>query len=279
MGRLEDAARKQNFAVIPESTPSDLKGIESRPIVDALQEIYGALNDQANQLDEWRERVIQMLLKPLVDEENEEITGEEYEESTKLQDEILVFVQVLRATVADRLTTVSGQRNNLVAHEATTAIRLAKECEGPSPAKLIELFRIKDELKYQFSEHDPLTSLKGVISELRGLSVRLGHDAATGGRAAELAIIRNLLKITQRQQAEQAKAATAMEQEIERFTETLNARMDFYRQLQAVSDMVGEYDGSIDDAALGLATRQEEALQTKLATSESKHRYRKSDAY
>ncbi|KAK0626839.1 SNF2 family N-terminal domain-containing protein [Immersiella caudata] len=274
MGRLVVAAQKQAFAVIPESKAADQTGIESRNIVAALEELCAALDDQANQLDEWREHVIQLLLKPLVDEE-EDVTGEEYEQSTREQDEIMVFVQVLRAAVADRLATITGQKNFLVEHETKFAIRLARGGDGPIPAKLMELFRLRDEIKPPFVETEPLSSLKGVISELRGLSVRLRHDASSGSARAtnELAIVTALLKHTQSQQAEQSKAATAMEQETELFTDTLNSRLEFYRQLQAVSDMVAEYEGSVDDNALEQATRSEQALQTKLATAESKHRY------
>ncbi|KAK0652212.1 SNF2 family N-terminal domain-containing protein [Cercophora newfieldiana] len=274
MGKLIGAAKKQSFAVIPESKSTDQKGIESRNIVAALEEICAALDDQANQLDDWREHVIQLLLKPLVDEE-EDVTGEEYEQSTREQDEILVFVQVLRAAIADRLATISGQKNFLVDHETKVALRLARNDDGPFPQKLVELFRERDTIRPPFAENDPSSSLKGVISELRALSVRLRHDAATGSVRAvnELAIVTALLKHTQSQQAEQSKAATAMEQETELFTETLNARLDFYRQLQVVSDMVGEYDGPVDDNTLQQATKSEQSLQTKLATAESKHRY------
>ncbi|KAK0720531.1 SNF2 family N-terminal domain-containing protein [Lasiosphaeris hirsuta] len=281
MGRLESDAEHQSFAVIPESTSADLRGIESRKIVNALEELCAGLNTQADQLDDWREHIIQLLLKPLVDEENDEITGEEYELSTKLQDEILVFVQVLRASLADRQAAITGQRNFLVMHETKVANRMALNGDGPFPEKLLELFKLRENIKTWKIEPDPVIpsdpfdSLKGLISELRALSVKLQHDATSGSsRAAnELTIVTDLLKLTQKQQVEQGNAATSMEQETERFTETLNARLDFYRQLQAVSDMVGEYDGVIDEAGLETVTKQEDALQTKLATAESKHRY------
>jgi E3 ubiquitin-protein ligase SHPRH len=70
-----------------------------------------------------------------------------------------------------------------------------------------------------------------------------------------------------------------MEKENERFMDTLNARIEYYRQLQEVSDMVGEYEGSMEpealEAALQAVLRQEESLQKKLDTAEAKHRYRK----
>ncbi|KAK3378045.1 SNF2 family N-terminal domain-containing protein [Podospora didyma] len=275
MEKLANSAAEQDFAVIPESKPVNQKGLETHKIVDALEQLGEALSRQADHLDDWREHVIQLLLKPLVDEENDEITGEEYEDSTKLQDEILVYVQVLRAAIADRQTVITGQKNYLVEHETKAATRMAKDGDGPFPEKLLELFEARDAIKPPSVEGDPLSSLRGLISELRGLTVKLRSDALTGSSraATELAIVSHLLKLTQQEQTEQGKAAAKMEQEVERFVNILNARLEFYRQLQAVSDMVAVYEGPSDDAALQAVLRQEETLQKKLATAEGKHRY------
>lgn len=274
MDGLVADAENQSFVVIPESQPAGKSGIESRKIAEAFEEICGALDEQANQLDEWREHVIQLLIKPLVDEETDDITGEEYEQSTREQDEILVFVQALRAAISDRLTAVSGQKNFLVGHETKVARKFAEEGNGPSPEKLLELLDVRDQIRPPFDEKDSLSSLKGVVSELRSLIVTLKNHGSNNTRTVnELGLVQNLFKQTQSQNTAQWKAATAMEHETERFTDTLNARLDFYRQLQAVSDTVTDYDGSIDAGALEQAAKSEDALQKKLATTESKHRY------
>ncbi|KAL2259405.1 hypothetical protein VTK26DRAFT_6921 [Humicola hyalothermophila] len=279
MERLSTAAEQQTFAVIPESAPVEKNGIESRRIADALDELGGALDIQASQLDDWREHVIQLLLKPLVDEEKDETTGEEYEQSTKLQDEILVYLQILRTALADRQAAITGQINFLAEHEIKAAARAAADGKGPFPEKLLELLQVREDIKPPFVEGYPLSSLRGLVSELRALSVKLRNDASTGSaRAAnEFAVVSSLLKSTMEQQASQAKAATAVEKELQRLMDTLNARIDYYRQLQEVSDMVGEYEGSLEEDALNAALeslqRQEQALQTKLAAAESKHRY------
>ncbi|KAK3365954.1 SNF2 family N-terminal domain-containing protein [Lasiosphaeria ovina] len=275
MGKLKRAANEQNFVVIPESKLLRQKGIESRRIVDALESLGMALNEQANQLDDWREHVIRLLMRSLVDEESEETTGEEYEDSTKLQDDILAFLQVLRAAIADRQAAITGQKNFLVEHETSVAILNAKAELGPSPEKLLELFKIRDAVQPPFVEGDSLTSLRGLVSELRALSVKLRNEASTGSARAEneLAVVSSLLVQTQGQQTDQAKAATSMEQEVERFTDTLNARLDFYRQLQALSDTVAVFEGSVDDAALEGILEQEAELRKKLARAESQQRY------
>lgn len=280
MDRLMKAAVEQSFAVVPAFKSVDKNGIESRRIADALEELYVGLDEQAAELDDWREHVIQLLLKPLVDEENDEITGEEYEQSTKLQDEILVYLQILRTALAYRNSSITGQKNFLVEHETKTAARRAAAGEGPFPEKLLELLRVCEATKPPFVEGDALASLRGLVSELRTLSAKLQHDAGTEtSRAArELAVVSALLKSTNSQQKEQAKVATAMEKEIERFMDTLNARIEYYRQLQEVSDTVAEYEGSLEadalDAALTESKKHEEKLEKQLDAAKSKHRYR-----
>ena len=115
MDKLDECRQKQDFAVIPAVDIPEESGVECSNIIIALEGIYEALDRQADKLDEWREHVIQLLLKPLVDEDNTDVeaTGQEYEESTKLQDEILAYVQVLKAAIADRQAVISGQRNGL----------------------------------------------------------------------------------------------------------------------------------------------------------------------
>jgi len=226
MAQLANSAKHQDFTTIPESQPVGQVGIESRRIASALGELGGSLDEQADQLDKWREQVIQLLLTPLVDEENEETTGQEYQESTELQDEIMVLLQVLRAAVADRQATVTAQLNNLALHEARTALSMARAGDGPFPEMLIKLFSIRDKIKPPFFSGGSYTSLKGLIYELRSLTATLRQQLSTGSSRAsnELALANNLLKSILSQQTEQAKAVESMEKELERFNDTLNAR-------------------------------------------------------
>jgi E3 ubiquitin-protein ligase SHPRH len=77
--------------------------------VHSLDDLGTCLDAQANQIDEWREHLIQILLRPLVDEDDGlEVNGDEYEESTKLQDEVMVYVHALRTMIADRHKYLTG---------------------------------------------------------------------------------------------------------------------------------------------------------------------------
>lgn len=271
MEKIATSASKQAFAVIPEYEVDNKRGLESRAIVESLEVLAGELNDQANMLDDWREHVIQLLLKPLVDEEDEvEITGEEYEDSTTLMQESMVYIQVLRAVVADREDVLSGQVNMLVEHETKVSLRQAKDGEGPHPEKLIELFRLREQINPRSEQ-----SLRAAVAELRALSGKLRHDVAKGSNRAkmELEIVTVQLKSTQKRLTEHQKIASAMSQELDLFTSTMNARVEYYRQLQNVSDMVAPYEGPTTEAEENRLLAAEEPMSRRLETSQSKHRY------
>ncbi|KFA60931.1 hypothetical protein S40285_05785 [Stachybotrys chlorohalonatus IBT 40285] len=270
MANIARKASTQTFAVIPELLANPEKGIESGRIIDELGVLYGQLNEQAGMLDDWREDVIQLLVKPLVDEEGDvETTGEELMDSAKMQDELVVYVQALRAAIADRQDAISGQSNELVKHEIETSKRLAKNEEGPAPEKLLELLERRAQLK-----PDAPISMRGAIGDFRSLQSRLNREELQSSREVlEHEIATKHLKATQAQLHEQNKLALALESEIESFTGAMNARLEYYRQLQGVSDAVLPYDGSKSEAVEAKLRHSEETALSKLSSAEAKHRY------
>jgi E3 ubiquitin-protein ligase SHPRH len=66
---LNDLAAEQEFVEIPEFRQSDFSGgILTRKIFERLQPFVDQMNEQANQLDEWREEIIRRLCLPLLDQ-------------------------------------------------------------------------------------------------------------------------------------------------------------------------------------------------------------------
>ncbi len=60
----------------------------------------------------------------------------------------------------------------------------------------------------------------------------------------------------------------------ESFKTAMNTRLEYYRQLQAVSDAVLPYEGAKTDEATAKMTQTEEDIRRKLSSAEAKHRYR-----
>ena len=118
-------------------------------------------------------------------------------------------------------------------------------------------------------------SLKRIAAELRSLATSLKLDAENGNTRAqhELLLVEEQLAITQKQLSEQMKVIVALEKEVELFTSVMNARVDFYRQLQQISDLVAPYEKEISDRAIGLMLDQEAKFERKIASLNSKRRY------
>ena len=90
MRRINERANGNSLVDIPETTTlKNRGGIESRTIFGRLDNLIAIMQKQATQIKEWRDKTIELLLLTLVDEEEADIQGDEYETSTKQQDEVL----------------------------------------------------------------------------------------------------------------------------------------------------------------------------------------------
>ncbi|KAI0490708.1 SNF2 family N-terminal domain-containing protein [Xylaria cf. heliscus] len=237
MKKLQERADTQSFVEIPEIITPDMHILESRQIAADLETLGESLNKQADVIDDLREHVIQLLLKPLVDAEEEvEITGEEYEDSTKVQDHLMVYSLALGAIMGDRQEALTGLVNERIRYETAAAEGMAREDEGHAPEKLLELLRVRRDVKPQ---PDGI-SLRGIITQLRELSTKLRHDASEGNARARMLhqIVTTQFRAAQDILTKQSKVAVSLERDLEFFTSAMNSRVEFYRQLQSVSDNV-----------------------------------------
>ena len=89
MSRVNEKVKAKSTVKIPETSPLKVGGgIESRMVLEKLETMIVIMQNQAAQINEWREKTIELLLLTLVDEEEADIQGDEYETSTKRQDEV-----------------------------------------------------------------------------------------------------------------------------------------------------------------------------------------------
>ncbi|KAJ5035392.1 uncharacterized protein L3040_007862 [Drepanopeziza brunnea f. sp. 'multigermtubi'] len=277
MRKISRKAATQAFVQIPKFHSNIPKeGIESHKIMERLDILARALDAQANILDAWREDTVQFLLRSLIDEDEDDIdiTGEEYEESTKIQDEVQVYLNCLRFVITDRHDALTGQNNDLVKSEVkflTGALKDLDRHHVACPEKTVELLGVRQEIK----PTTEMGSIRGIQSELRALAASLKLDAQRGSIRAqsELSIVEKQLKIIQTQFKEQMLAIADLKKEAELFTRSLNSRLEYYKQLQLVSDQVSLYDGPNDDATLARYLEEEGRLARKIATAKSKRRY------
>lgn len=256
-------------------------GIDSRQVIEKLEALVVVMQDQTRQIIEWRKKTIDLLTVPLVDEAEEEnlmdseVAGKEYENSTKQQDQCYVYIDAFRALVSDRHDILTGQENLLIDHEMKVALSEAKENRGHAPQLLCELLQQRQDLK----PTKEVGSVRALLTELRELktTLRAGVERQNSRAAAEHIIINSAMMKLQQISRDQSKVVTALDKEVELFKEAMNLRLNFYRQLQAISDAVAPYEHnlSVEDRENVLRNKEnhEDYLRGRVATLKSKGRY------
>lgn len=232
----------KGLTAIPDmDDPDEYAGIESRKIFDKLAAYCDVMNTQAQQFRDLRRKMADFLSQALIDQdEGVELQGDEYESSTKHQDEMYAYMEALRALFADRSEAISGQENMLIKQEMKQFLRLAKEGEGPAPELMLKLLAEREQKRVKVSEFG---CLRGIVAEIRQMVISLQWQEGNGHSRAghELAILEKVLKHVQQLNTVQTKALTSLEQEVNQFRDTMNSRLDYYRALQKISDTVAPY--------------------------------------
>ncbi|GAB7357449.1 hypothetical protein MBLNU459_g8372t2 [Dothideomycetes sp. NU459] len=250
-------------------------GIENMKISEKARHLAKILSVQAELIIEWRAKVVELLLKPLVDkDEGIETTGDEYEDSTKQQDTLYAYIDALRAMIADRSTCLTGQDAPLIDHEMKVLVREAREGNGHDPETILQLLAQRDRLK---QKPESLISIRGLIHEARSLETALQWQEGSGRAASETFLVKKQMKDLQSISSAELKIVAELEKSLDLFRSTMNQRLEFYRQLQVISDTVAPYkeelDEALDQRALDVATRKQESQAKSLATLKTKHRF------
>ncbi|KAJ5748071.1 uncharacterized protein N7511_009767 [Penicillium nucicola] len=278
MKTIKEKTRKKQFVTIPKMKPNLYsEGLESYRLLRKFEDLCAALNKHAEQYNEWRAAMVKLVSQSLIDqEEDAELEGNEYERSTKHQDEMYVYMEALRSMYADRHDALTGQKNVLISHEVKAGLVQAQRGEGPSPQLFLKIMDARSELM-----PDPqLGSLRGIVGELRTILTSLDWQASSGSSRAraEHEIVHLVLKNAGQMMSDQLKVSSNLEKEVEMFRDTMNNRLEFYRHLQQISDTVAPYDEEsagkpLDDELFNSRLRQEEILDGKISSLKSKGRY------
>ena len=282
MDMVKRKAKDASLARIPTmQIDVEYGGIESRRIFQKLHHFCEAMNAQAQQYIRWRDQMAEFLQQPLIDTEDGsiELSGEEYEASTKHQDEMYVYMEALRAMFSDRNDALTGQTNFLIAHEMKLALQAARRGEGPAPQLFLKVLALRE----NFRIPSELGSLRGIISEVRQLmtALQLQEENGSARARAELSIVTDTLKAAQTMSTTQHKATSSgLEREVDLFRDTMNNRLEYYRGLQKISDTVAAYEplgrepgDPVDLGEYSLIMESEKRKETKISTLIAKHRY------
>ncbi|KAF2158888.1 hypothetical protein M409DRAFT_71432 [Zasmidium cellare ATCC 36951] len=291
MRQVKDVGDNKTATKIPKI--KDLQsfgGIESRKIVEKADELFDEIRTQVSTIKQWRADMVKYLVKPLVDEEGDgiETTGDEYEDSTKQQDELYVYFDAMKSVYADLNTYITGESAPLVDHEVKMLVKGAKMFLDPdvaeehkpqgvhAPELLLKLIssRVQDSYRKRRTQ---LGSVRSLIQEARTLESAMEWSGSGSRAAAEHALVKQHLDALNGVFSSYTKALNGLEKEIDLFRVTQNQRVEFYRQLQELSDDVApykeEHDPQLDHLALGLVVNDEDHANNHLAQLRTKHRF------
>ncbi|GAO50610.1 hypothetical protein G7K_4734-t1 [Saitoella complicata NRRL Y-17804] len=264
---LKQKAAEQDFPEIPEMLQSQLTGgFKSRHIFERLQELCEALNEQANVMDDWRNRMVELLTGPLVDQEDfQDATGEEYTNSLDVAAECSCLLAVLVRSLAWRVHSLNG----FISGPQAATSREEEESEIMQQLKA-------DAEKARLPLH--LGSLQAIRNEFR----EIARDNMLGGgegqgRNLEREIaakeVTRLHKVIQ----DQLTACNKLENEFVHFNRVYNARVDYFAQLQVISDSVLSYEPNPDPRKEADSRKKLDGTIKKLpdtiAATQSRHRY------
>ena len=232
MEALKKDARAQKFVLIPEiKYPKETGGIFSRSILERLQSLTEILNKQAEHLDEFREQFIQRLSADLADQ-NDDPSGEEYQNSLDAQSEALSYHTLVRFMVDDRAEMVVGTINHHLKNEISTTIA---NLDLPDTSEILK-DGMKMLQKFRSRDVGSLNQFRGELRiKIRNLEEKMSHSTTS---PLEHQIASAALKQLDKQYQQQQEAVIGLTKEAERLVNVYNYRLEYYRQLQAVSDQV-----------------------------------------
>lgn len=278
IGHLRDLVEHEGLVSMPDMQ-LDIEGvgIESELIVDRFDSLCEFMNQHATFYSKLRGHLIKMLLAQLVDQDDDaELEGNEYEVSAKHQDELYVYMETIRVMSAYRLAAITGQRNDLISRDVAQGLALAKDGQGPCPELYLKLMHECNRFEPGV-EFDPLRT---IVSDLRNMVTSLEWQSNAGETRAqfELAIIRPLVTQAIEIYAAQSKTLPELEQEVRTLSRVMNKRLEFYRQLQQISDMVAPYAEEtkgqpLDKYSYDRQVNLEKEVESKVSSLKSKLRY------
>ena len=264
---------------LKEIEPHDqYSGIEMRRICDKFYDLCEAMNEQSIHYQSTRTKMIDFLKQSLIDDDaGLDLQGDEYEASTKHQDEMYVVMEALRVLFADRSDSITGLENQLIKHEVRTFLRNAKEGDGPAPELMLQLLAKRQELRI---DPEKQGSLRSMATEARHLMNNLEIQVSNGSHRAraELDVAQRFHEYIQRVATANSKALPQLEQEVNLFRDTMNSRLEYYRALQKISDTVAPYEEErvgepLDQDVFDDTIRGEEVVVRRVAGIMSKRRY------
>ncbi|EJD53059.1 hypothetical protein AURDEDRAFT_180640 [Auricularia subglabra TFB-10046 SS5] len=264
MSRLERDAQKLK------TPPQDLQieecpqgGIRSADLMEEGNEILDILQDQGELLLNWRQKLVELLVRPLSNRQ-QQADGEEYNVGLETQAQAEVYLQAYAALLADRRETLTSDRTTLATHDdRSTRLRLTNVAARANLPEAYQLDLVPEPLD-SMNLDNPEQEV--MLSELMSQRKRVKDDRSNrslrmvmvdlnrimsrvGDRKEETEIARMECQRLRTAIAHQERILEKFEAELPPLRRAFNERVQYFRQLQELSDTVAEveWEGNLAD--------------------------------
>ncbi|KAF7317918.1 SNF2 family helicase [Mycena kentingensis (nom. inval.)] len=255
---------------------------EYEAIEEANEVIETVINPQSRLIFEWRDSLTALLTKRLTP--GEDADGQEYQRTLDDQGEAESYLRNYSALLADHREAFLKERSLLAKSDAAekkarhtkAAIKAAAALDDPE-------LNIQNEIELQ-PEHEVLykqlaaqrkgllttldgRALKSCAVELLGAARKVKNDDKHEGLKAVAKDLQDLI-------SSQGPISDKMDADLAVMRKAFNVRIQYFKQLQDISDAVAEvtYETTVADALQECITEQNE-LAGKISTNRARQRY------
>lgn len=224
----------------------NISGMKSKVFVNRVKSLIQQLNNQAEVINDWMSQLIEILSSPLLTHDKDP-NGEEYEKSIESQDRASCYLHLLNKLMTDRMEVINGKDTTVnLGNKRGDQDAVDVEMSGINDKdflKALEATRhsIKPRSKYSFN--DLIYEIKSLENDLK--DERLNHRSISSDVESNLfEHLSNKLSIMF---DNQKLASVLIQKELASSCNSVfNARIEYFKQLQQISDSVKTLDYGLD---------------------------------
>ncbi|KAH7107566.1 SNF2 family N-terminal domain-containing protein [Auriculariales sp. MPI-PUGE-AT-0066] len=272
-----------------EVEPCGQGALLSYDLMDQGNEVIDRLARQADLIYEWRSALVERLTMQLGNDEP--ATGNEYEQGIKAQVTAEAYLQAYTSLLADRRESLTSERSVLAALDnqeprlRKVAKGARKEWQPEEEREAIPLDTVGEDVDHGILLAQLMTKRNVLRDDIVGTPAlrfiaadlsRVANRARNkdGNDTSESTIAINESQRLKRVLHDQERILEKLESELQQMRRTFNERLQYFRQLQELSDTVMDvkWDGSLE-VAITDVTQESEKLAVGIRTQEARLRY------
>ncbi|KAI9472048.1 MAG: SNF2 family N-terminal domain-containing protein [Benjaminiella poitrasii] len=246
---------------------------EMKPDINVLKNLKYtgvALDRQYDKILYLRSKILPILTKPLVDEQDEEATGDEYEDSLQQQELCQAYLNAYRSLLQDRKFIVNGTQvsiTEILFETDDDHVHVSQE------AKQIEATE-KTFRKSLMSPTDyKVECLKDVEFSLRTLKHKYPTIPLGESSNSSHVVLQNEHAHLKAKLQVQTRLVDDLDTDFKKLSQLFNSRIAYYKYLQSISDTLLEWQHVNPTAQIAKLDESEHTLKNQIVQSKSRYHY------